>query len=80
MKMKVSGLENVELVGKVTDVYKKDGYLVLDVGLTIPIGWNAKAAMTHKDLMYLVKLLLKPANLLYIFFGFGKPRSNTIKE
>jgi len=74
MKMKVSGLENIEFVGEITGFHESDGYLIMDVRLTTPVGWKARAALTHKDLMNLVKLLLlKPAGLRYIFFGFGKP-------
>ena len=73
MRMKVSGLENVELVGEISGVHESDGYLIMDVRLTTPVGWQARTALTHKDLVALIKLLLKPANLRYIIFGFGKP-------
>ena len=74
MKMKVSGLENIEFVGEITGFHESDGYLMMNVRLTTPVGWEARAALTHKDLIDLVKLLLfKPSNLRYIFFGFGKP-------
>ena len=73
MKMKVSGLENIELAGDIAGLNESDGYLVMNVRLTTPVGWHARAALNHKDLMTLMKLLLKPANLRYILFGFGKP-------
>ncbi len=74
MKMRVSGLQNVELVGDIAAIRESDGYLTMTVRLTKPVGWQASAALTHKDLMNLVKLLLfKPSNLLYVFFGFGQP-------
>jgi len=74
MKMKVSGLQNVELVGEVSGVRESEGYLTMTIRLTKPLGWHATAAMTHKDLINLVKLLLfNPANLSYFLFGFGKP-------
>jgi len=72
--MKVSGLQNVELVGEIAGIRESDGYLTMTVRLTKPVGWQASAALTHKDLMNLVKLLLlKPSNLLYVLFGFGQP-------
>jgi hypothetical protein len=72
--MKVSGLQNVELVGDIAGVRESDGYLMMTVRLTKPLGWQATAALTHKDLINLVKLLFfRPANLRYILFGFGKP-------
>ena len=75
MKMKVSGLQHIELVGKVTQLNENDGYLVMNVKLDNPVGWTATAALTHRDLMALMKMLMKPSALRYIFFGFGKPRS-----
>ncbi len=80
MKMKVSGLENVELVGDITGISESKGYLIMNVRLTTPLGWQAKAALTHKDLRNLIKLLLlRPSNLRYMIFGFGKPRSIKIQ-
>lgn len=73
MKMKVSGLQHVELIGNVTQLSESDGYLVMNVKLDSPVGWTAIAALTHRDLMTLVKLLLRPSALRYILFGFGKP-------
>ena len=73
MRMKVSGLENVELAGDIAGMHESGGYLVMNVRLTTPVGWYAQTALTHQDLMALIKLLLKPANLRYIIFGFGKP-------
>jgi hypothetical protein len=79
MRMKVSGLQNVELVGDIAGFRESDGYLMMTIRLTKPVGWQASAALTHKDLMKLIKLfLLNPSNLRYILFGFGKPgRSKT---
>jgi hypothetical protein len=74
MKMKVSGLQHVELIGRVTRLSESDGFLVMNVKLDNPVGWSATAALTHRDLMTLVKLLLRPSALRYILFGFGKPR------
>jgi hypothetical protein len=70
--MKVSGLENMDLVGDVAELHESDGYLVMNVRLTKPVGWQARAILTHKDLMTLMKLLLlKPSNLRFLFLGFG---------
>jgi len=77
--MKVSGLQHVELIGSVTRLSETDGYLVMNVKLENPVGWSATAALTHRDLMTLVKLLIRPSALHYIFFGFGKPHPETDK-
>jgi hypothetical protein len=73
MKMNVSGLQHVELIGDVTRLNESEGHLVMNVTLRNPVGWSATASLTHRDLMNLVKLLLKPAALRYVLFGFGKP-------
>ena len=74
MRMKVSGLPNVELVGDISDFRESDGCLMMNIRLTTPVGWQASAALTHRELMTLVRLMLKPSNLIYLLFGFGKPR------
>jgi len=74
MRMKVSGLQHVELVGEVTRLNESDGCLVMSVRLDTPVGWTATASLTHRDLMTLMKLLIRPAALRYLLFGFGKPR------
>jgi hypothetical protein len=74
MKMKVSGLQHVELLGSVTRLSESEGYLVMNIKLDAPVGWTATAALTHRDLMNLMKLLIRPSVIRYIFFGFGKPR------
>ncbi len=76
MKMKVSGLEGVELKGNIARLHESAGYLILDIRLSSPVGWRATATLTHKDLWDFVKLLMRPSNLRYVLFGFGKPGGN----
>ena len=77
MRMKVSGLQHIEFVGDVTRLRESDGHLVMNVRLDNPVGWTATAALTHRDLMTLMKLLIRPVAVRYILFGFGKPRRQT---
>lgn len=78
MRMKVSGLQHIELVGDVTRLTESEGYLVMNVKLDTPVGWTATAALTHRDLMRLMKLLVQPAALRYVFFGWGRPGHPTM--
>ncbi len=80
MKMKVSGLQHVELVGEVTRVNESEGYLLMNVRLDSPVGWTATAALTHHDLMTLMRLLARPAALRYVLFGFGRPRRQATRQ
>lgn len=80
MRMKVSGFPTIELEGDITGLRESHGYLSMNVRLTKPVGWDARAALTHRDLMTLMKLLLlKPANLRFIIFGSRKPSSQRLE-
>ena len=68
---------NLEIIGDITDLRLKDEWLVMNLRTTTPAGWNLKAAMSHADLMALIKLMFKPKNILYVLFGFGKPSDKT---
>ena len=75
MRMKSNAIMgNVEVVGEISDVCVKDEMLVMNIRTTVPVGWNFKTALSHADLMDVLKLALRPANLAYILFGFGKPK------
>jgi len=65
----------LEIVGEISEIKVKDEFLIMNIRTTIPVGWNLRAALTHKDIITLIKLLFKPKNLFYILFGFGKPRN-----
>ena len=80
MRLRVSGLQHVELVGEVTRLNESDGYLLMNVRLDSPVGWSATAALTHRDLMTLMKLLMRPPALRYMLFGFGKPRPQATRQ
>jgi len=74
MRMKAEFIGTLEVVGEIAHVKEKDGWLILNVRTTTPAGWNLRAAFTHEDLVTMIKLMLRPSNLRYIIFGFGKPR------
>jgi len=76
MRVKVSGILNMEIAGKIMGLKERGGYLVMTVETNVGSvnAASVKAALTHKDLVDVVKLLVKPANLRYILFGFGKPK------
>lgn len=63
----------LEVVGEITHLNEKDEWLVLNLRTTTPAGWTLRAALTHEDVVRMIRLMLKPSNLRYIIFGFGKP-------
>ena len=73
MRMKSTAIMGtVEMVGEITDIGVKDEFLVMNIRTTV--GWNLRAALSHSDLLTFLKLILKPRNLAYVLFGFGKPK------
>lgn len=73
--MKSEGFGNIEIVGNVTKIKSSGGYLIMNIDTTTPVGWHVNAALTHRDLIAVMKQMLKPSNLLYLFFGFARPNS-----
>lgn len=72
MKMSVSGLEGVELDGRIARCRVVDSRVVFDIRLNLPVGWQATARLSRGDLWsFAWSLLSSPRALLYMFFGFG---------
>ena len=77
MRMRSTGLGKTEMVGDITGLQLVGDYLIMHVQTTEPVKWHVRAALTHKDLRSMMKLLLKPSNLRYLLFGFfSKPKTN----
>lgn len=74
MRLKATFMGTMEMVGNITSLKVKDDWLVMNLSTIAPMGWNMSAALTHEDLMTLLRLMLKPRNLRYVLFGSGKPR------
>jgi len=66
---------NLEMTGQISGITVKDEFLVMN--LRTSVGWNLRAAMSHEDILTFIRLMLKPANLAYVLFGFGKPKDKT---
>ncbi len=64
----------LELEGKISDLRVKNDWLIMNLRTTTPAGWNLKAAISHSDLLTVARLMFRPRNILYVLFGFGKPR------
>jgi hypothetical protein len=74
MRMKAEFMGALEVIGEISKLEGKDEWLIMNVRTTTPVGWTLRAAFTHKDLISMIRLILKPSNLRYIIFGFGKPK------
>ena len=74
MKMKAEFMGTLEVTGDISKLTRQGDWLILNVKTTAPVGWNVRAAFSHRDLMSMAKFMLKPSVLLYVIFGFGKPK------
>ena len=65
-------LGTLELVGEISDLTVSGKWIVLNLRTTTPTGWNLKAAMSHSDLLTLLKFLFRPKNLIKFLFSCCK--------
>ena len=63
-------LGTLELVGDISDLNVKDKWIVMNLRTTTPTGWNLKAALSHTDVLHVLKLLFRPGNLIRFIFSF----------
>jgi hypothetical protein len=68
MKMRSTGLGETVLVGELDKITLKDDYLVMHVNTLEPVQWHVRAAIDYKDLIILIKLVLKGPILKFLFF------------
>lgn len=73
MRMKSSHiLGTLELVGEISGLTVNDKWIVLNLRTTTPTGWNLKAAISHSDLLRMLKLLFRPTTFMKFLFGCCK--------
>ena len=70
MKMRSTGLGETVLLGELDSITQKQDYLVLHVNTIEPVQWHVRAAIDYKDLVQLIKLILKGPVLRFLFLGF----------
>ena len=69
MKMRSTGLGETVLVGELDKITLKDDYLVMHVNTLEPVQWHVRAAIDYKDLVTLIKLILKGPVLKFLLLG-----------
>lgn len=65
MRMRSTGLGRTELVGDFDGIARNGDYLVLSVRTTAPVKWHVRTALSRKDAIEMLKLVLRPKVLLY---------------
>ncbi len=72
MRMRSTGLGKTELVGSFERVTLDGDYLVLSVRTTSPVKWHVRTALSRKDAIEMLKLVLKPRVLLFFLSCIGR--------
>ena len=72
MRMRSTGLGRTELVGSFDGIKRNDDYLVLSVKTTAPVKWHVRTALSRRDAIEMLKLVLKPGVLFYFLTCLGR--------
>ena len=71
--MRSTGLGKTELIGGIDDLTRLGDYLILHMRTTDPVRWHVRTAISIGDLTKIIRLLLKPGNLLFILAHLSNP-------
>lgn len=74
MRMKSTGLGKTELIGNFEGISLSGDYLVLSVKTTAPVKWHVRTALSRKDAIEMLKLVLRPRTLLFFLSCLGNRR------
>lgn len=65
MLFRSTGLGKTELTAKVVDMKRQGDYLILQVDTLEPVRWRIRAAFCFKDLLTVIRLMIKLPNLKF---------------
>lgn len=71
MRMRSTGLGRTELVGSFEGIQKNGDYLVLSVRTSSPVKWHVRTALSRRDAIEMLKLVLRPKTLLFFLSCLG---------
>lgn len=66
MYFRSTGLGKTELTGHITGLERQDDYLIMQVDVTDPVKWRIRGGLAFVDLITLLKVMLKPAILVFL--------------
>jgi len=72
MRMRSTGLGRTELLGRFEGITLSGDYLVLSVKTTAPVKWHVRTALSRRDAIEMLKLVLKPRILLFFLSCLSK--------
>ena len=75
MRMRSTGLGKTELKAHISGIEKIDDSILFKVKTTNPVRWEVRNLFQQQDIPRLVRLLMKPTNLLFIMRALTKKPS-----
>jgi hypothetical protein len=69
MRMRSTGLGKTELLGEFENLEKKGDYLILHVKTTEPVRWHVRTAISPRDLLKVIKMMISGKVIKFLLFG-----------
>ncbi len=66
MYFRSTGLGKTELTGSIADLSRQGDYLIMFVDVTDPVKWRIRAGMSFRDLLVLLKVMMKGSIIGFI--------------
>ena len=66
MLFRSTGLGKTELTGHIADLQRQGDYLIMHVDVTDPVKWRIRGGLAFKDLLTLLKVMMKGAIIGFI--------------
>lgn len=66
MLFRSTGLGKTELVGEIDHIERKGDYLVLHINTLEPVRWKIRGAINYKDLMTILRSVLKVSIIAFL--------------
>lgn len=76
MRMRSTGLGKTELKAHISSIEKVEDSILFKVKTTAPVRWEVRNLFQQKDIPRLIRLLLKPANIMFIIKALTKKQAN----
>lgn len=66
MLFRSTGLGKTELTGHIAGLERQGDYLIMHVDVTDPVKWRIRGGLAFKDLLTLLKVMMKPSIILFL--------------
>ncbi len=66
MQFRSTGLGKTELTGHISGLERQGDYLIMHVDVTDPVKWRIRGGLAFRDLLTLLKVMMKGAIIAFI--------------